>query len=994
MRKIRTYLLVFFPVILAAVSSVLLLQPNQLVVNANHTVDVTSTGLIVELVGPGTSDLDDFEVKLKFQFDDSDGPSLERDGDRFVADGTGIGVFFEGISGPCDAPSVIDGNKYNIVVLKSGDKVGETSWNSCNAILNEGQEGHSEKTITVSSDGDGPCITGIRGIFQRENGEPFEADTRVTIKDEDGNIIEHPDADDGQVQESVNFVNRDGEFSITGIEPGRYSIRAVWLGDPSDTVDADVSTGSTRQFLINKTVRVDNCERKNFGTATSDPVDLAVDPLEEPPEEEEEESDPENCKGGTGIIDGFLGFIICPLVEGVLGVIHWAETNIIIPFLAINPLDNADDNPVYVMWQIVRNIAYVFLVIAFMYLIFAETTSVGGEAYQLKRLAPRLVIVAIALALSYTIIGIVIDVFNLLGVGIAQLTATILQQTGQTTLVTVDGGRGSIALIGLLAGTGALALVGVLLSGALAAPFIGLAAAVGVFIVLAVVVTIMVRQIMILGLVMIAPIAIVSALLPNTEKFFQMWWSWLTKALMMYPLIMLMFAAGKIFGALIHTDAFASAGAGDDALKSLLGFVANVAPMAMIPFAFKMSGSAIGGIWGAMRGAISKGRQAALGSEHDPHSLRNKSKNASRRRFAVGGRFLTRKIAGANPDETTRRGRARMKAAGVLTRMGNFDQRLAEAEKSEATRFEDLLGRAGGEGSKWYQTGGHDISGEHLMSTTGYTSPAHRAAIDGFVRKTDKRYKQGVRASAGEVGMHIYNARQRGKQYGRSRLEAGQLASGLQEMRRFGEISEYDANEIAFEFAKSAKGAGNETLALLDADWWKAGSDDLGTTKGSLLEQEEALAHNVARFRTEEGNVALHKITGGENAIRSESDFDVVRQHIQQRGLMALNMGSIEAAERAGYSMEDVGRAGRGTFDEVEEMRMKGFLDKASSNEIYNNNTDADTMHARQQLFDLLGYRGRGHDPYNTPGDQTPGGTPPGDDGGGAGLWTPPGAIG
>ena len=346
-----------------------------------------------------------------------------------------------------------------------------------------------------------------------------------------------------------------------------------------------------------------------------------------PPDDTGDVQNPDNCKGGTGLIDGFLGFIVCPFVESILGMIHWAETNVIIPYLIINPISTEDDNTVYIMWQALRNIAFVLLVVAFMYLVFAETTALGGEAYQLKRLAPRLVMVTIAISLSYLAIGLVVDFFNVLGLGIAQITAWAMKETNQTTLVTVEGGAAAASLMAFLTGTGALALTSALIGGSLAAPIIGIAAVTGIFIVLAVVITLILRQVVVMGLVILSPLAFVALLLPNTEKLFKTWWSVITKALVMYPLIMLLFAAGKIFGAIINTAP--GSGAADDAIKSLLGFLANIAPMALIPFTFKISGGAIGGAGGAMRGGIGKGRKAALGSEHNPRSVLYKGREKS-----------------------------------------------------------------------------------------------------------------------------------------------------------------------------------------------------------------------------------------------------------------------------------------------------------------------------------------------------------------------------
>ena len=424
------------------------------------------------------------------------------------------------------------------------------------------------------------------------------------------------------------------KFIFSNVEPGRYKYSVNWLSDircvgansdrvPFNITDVPVTVGN-RDKIVTKIIPPGETAANQCENIIDVGDDLFPD---DPGDSEDPTENADNCKGGTGYIDGFLGFIVCPFVESILGMIHWAETNVIIPYLIINPISTEDDNTVYIMWQALRNIAFVLLVVAFMYLVFAETTALGGEAYQLKRLAPRLVMVTIAISLSYLAIGLVIDFFNVLGLGIAQITAWAMKETNQTTLVTVEGGAAAAGLMAFLTGTGALALTSALIGGSLAAPIIGIAAVTGIFIVLAVVITLILRQVVVMGLVILSPLAFVSLLLPNTEKLFKSWWSIITKALVMYPLVMLLFAAGKIFGAIINT--MPGSGAADDAIKSLLGFLANIAPMALIPFTFKISGGAIGGAWGAMRGGIGKGRKAALGSEHNPRSVLYKGREKS-----------------------------------------------------------------------------------------------------------------------------------------------------------------------------------------------------------------------------------------------------------------------------------------------------------------------------------------------------------------------------
>jgi len=304
--------------------------------------------------------------------------------------------------------------------------------------------------------------------------------------------------------------------------------------------------------------------------------------------------------------------------------------------------------------------------------------------------------VTIAISLSYLAIGLVIDFFNVLGLGIAQITAWAMKETGQQALVTIDGDLASAGLMAFIAGTGAVALVSALMAGSLAAPLIGIAALTGIFIVLAVVITLLLRQVVVMGMIILSPLAFVALLLPNTEKLFKTWWSVITKALVMYPLIMLLFAAGKIFGALITTDAFAGSGTMDVAVKSLLGFVANIAPMALIPFTFKLAGGVIGGAWGAMRGGISKGRKGVLGSEHNQRSLLNKSREKSYKNMSermAGQRSWLPRVPGMRRIRGTTLNQRATRALAGAPLIGGWmagNERLAGARADAQKRIDEI----------------------------------------------------------------------------------------------------------------------------------------------------------------------------------------------------------------------------------------------------------------------------------------------------------------
>lgn len=295
----------------------------------------------------------------------------------------------------------------------------------------------------------------------------------------------------------------------------------------------------------------------------------------------------------NGGIAQALAFMICPIVEVILDSIDWAEKNIVVPYLSVNPMIAKDGEPLFELWKIVRNIANVGLIIGFMYLVFTQTTSFGGEAYAVKKMAPRLILVAIGIQLSFYISAFVVDIFNILGAGVGELTAGIIQQYGDGTVINISMQDYSDAGTGALLGLGAVAVARGIARGSMRlSPIFGFLVAAAITMV-AVMLTLVLRQLVIASLVVVSPIAIAASLLPNTEKVFGTWRSWFTKALMMYPLIIGLFAMGKLFG--VITSGFTPSGPEADGIASFLAFMANVVPLVVIPFTFRLAGGVIAG---------------------------------------------------------------------------------------------------------------------------------------------------------------------------------------------------------------------------------------------------------------------------------------------------------------------------------------------------------------------------------------------------------------
>lgn len=289
-----------------------------------------------------------------------------------------------------------------------------------------------------------------------------------------------------------------------------------------------------------------------------------------------------------------IGWIVCPVLNFLTGISDWAY-NAIDSLLDTDNSEFSQTSGTYTAWQIMRNFANVGFVIAFLVIIFSQITNIGLQNYGIKKLLPRLIITVILVNISFYIAQLAIDISNILGASLKDLFDNLAVYDSSTldglasgsktspltwlgtVLMTVTGGAA------LLGGT-ALAIYGgptLLIPIVLAALW---ATVVTLFILVA-------RQSLVILLVVVAPIAFLAVLLPNTNKLFTQWRKYLVGMLMVYPMISLVYGASKFASAIIlsSVDTLGSV----DTLKIVAGVGAQIIPLALTPMLLKNSLKAI-----------------------------------------------------------------------------------------------------------------------------------------------------------------------------------------------------------------------------------------------------------------------------------------------------------------------------------------------------------------------------------------------------------------
>lgn len=255
--------------------------------------------------------------------------------------------------------------------------------------------------------------------------------------------------------------------------------------------------------------------------------------------------DPVECENKAGP----LGWIFCELIETGYETALSLYEQFADRMLKTQPINRDTGNGgLYAVWSAFRTIANVGFVIAFMVIIFAQALSLNIEAYAIKKVLPRLVVGAILVQLSFTLSAFLVDVTNIVGKGIFDLINTALSNAGAN--------KFELNIRQALAASG-LTVAGTFAGTAVAAAGIAGLISIGPILflcflsILAAFVTIVIRNILILVLIVISPLACIAWLLPNTEQYFKSWFSLLFKLLMMYPLINLIVAMGALAAAMV-----------------------------------------------------------------------------------------------------------------------------------------------------------------------------------------------------------------------------------------------------------------------------------------------------------------------------------------------------------------------------------------------------------------------------------------------------------
>jgi hypothetical protein len=277
-----------------------------------------------------------------------------------------------------------------------------------------------------------------------------------------------------------------------------------------------------------------------------------------------------------------MTWLVCPVIDATAKGVQYLESKIENE-LSFKPLSQDPKDPIKAVWSSFRNLANIFFILIFFVIIFG--TSLGLNNYTVKKILPRLIAATILVQFSYLIMGLLVDIFNVLGYGIGSLVdAALPAGTGhKNNGIGIMAGVGIAEIVAGFAATGAivigLGMIGPVLLTVLSA-LLGL---------IAVFLTLEFRLLLMNCFIMFSPFVFVLWVLPNTERYAKTFWSWFIRTGLVFAIVEILFGGAKV----VNIALTSGGNANNDAWTQIMASLAPILAFFMVPSAFSYAGKAL-----------------------------------------------------------------------------------------------------------------------------------------------------------------------------------------------------------------------------------------------------------------------------------------------------------------------------------------------------------------------------------------------------------------
>ena len=232
-------------------------------------------------------------------------------------------------------------------------------------------------------------------------------------------------------------------------------------------------------------------------------------------------------------------------------------------------LGDTSDGSVYSYWSKIRDYANILFVVFFLFVIYSQMTGYGLDNYGIKRMLPKLIVGVIVVNASFYICGLLVDLSNVVGSSAFNFVST-------AAVGDIPAGDWSNSDSGWINKIAAGALI-------LTVGYFALAAVISMllFVVITAVTTIFllgVREAIIIMCIVLSPLAFVAMIMPNTEGLYKKWWSAFKAALMVYPMVGLVYGASNLAARILGSGLKES----DIIMQSIVALLV-FAPLLIVP---------------------------------------------------------------------------------------------------------------------------------------------------------------------------------------------------------------------------------------------------------------------------------------------------------------------------------------------------------------------------------------------------------------------------
>ncbi len=402
-----------------------------------------------------------------------------------------------------------------------------------------------------------------------------------------------------------------------------------------------------------------------------------------------------------------LTWLVCPLVAAAQNAVEGLNDGINTMMNINTGKDSAFDTSgdtgkhYQTAWNSFRVIATSVIIIGGLLMIISQAAGLEVlDAYTVRKTLPRLLVAAIFITLSWYLVAFFIQLSNDVGNSVRAIIYTPFKSIGNGNITLSQSGSLVASLVGG-AGIYALGLLGLgtFALSALVAVLIG-------FVIL------IVRKLVILLLIIIAPLAIACYVLPNTQKFWTFWRETFTSMLVVFPIISAFIAIGRVFAIIAYTSGgnaafhtpsngieqtfatlavhlgFAANDNSPGLIATISAFVAYFLPYLLMKQAFDLAGGLIASVKNGV-GNAGGGLQRGLSNFRGNRRKLKSEKHAANRAAFLAGNRLKGNGKFANAINSAGRTMGGIKHAGLRPDMwgSRMQAGLANHEQHELAEY-------------------------------------------------------------------------------------------------------------------------------------------------------------------------------------------------------------------------------------------------------------------------------------------------------------------